>query len=70
MCNLNQHSNELTTSCAACTTKCVSSQLPQENIQPAAPPFELEGLSGLQLALSRTLRLIANSRLESVAQDD
>lgn len=70
MCNLNPHLTEVTTSCTACTTKCESSQLPQEDTQLSAPSYELDGLTGLQQALSRTLRLIASSRLESLEQDD
>jgi hypothetical protein len=70
MCNLNPHSNVLTNSCAACKNKCASTQPSQAEMQPSAPPLELDGLSALQLALSRTLRLIESSRLRSISLDD
>ncbi len=70
MCTLNQHSNELTKVCATCENKCASSQRPQAKIQLLEPSFELDGLTSLQLALARTLRLIDSSRLRSIGLDD
>ena len=65
MCTPNTLSNELTNSCDACQNKCAPSHPPQ-----AETSFELDGLSALQHALARTLRLIESSRLNSIAQDD
>lgn len=66
MCHPDPHSNELTNSCAACKHECA----PTHPMQAEEQSFELDGLSALQLALARTLRLIESSRLKSIAQDD